>query len=874
MADGKIDKLSIEIGASSKGASTKIDKLVESMKALREVMKGDNGSTAEKLSKFADAMNKLRDASKIRLNDKLPGQLKAIADAVDSISSSSIQRLDSMTRALNRLRGIDLRGFSNAMKSMKGATAQSAALQVVKNGGLATTNGLSTNANASDAEIASIFKAYRESGTGKKGLLGDFQRIANGAAKARPELQAIAKILGTAAKNAASMAKELLSVAGGKLKSAWSGSAFKGIEQGFKNISKVIGSFGRIAFYRVVRSAIKFITDAFKEGAENAYWFSREFGDATSYIADALDRISSSNFKMKNQLGAAWNTMLTTIEPIIIQIINLVTRAADAITQLFALLSGKGTYLKAVDYNKQWADSASGAAKAAKEWKNQLMSFDEINRLEEPSSGSGGGGSTTPDYGNMFEEAPVSKFFDDIKNAFESGAWAQLGTMMGKKVNEIINAVDWNGLGVKFGKGLQAIISTAYSFLRTVDFVNIGTSISEFINGALRNVNFYEAGRLWMRFRTMLWDVIYGAVISLNWHDVAVSLINFFIGALEEFSRWVSSLDPSRVALAIKDFFNGLKEKKEEIGASVKKALKAAFEFALSLTEELFPDGVVPTVVKAIVNLFERVMAALKDEDFQVAHNIMMFKLDKALFGEKWAKFHWSQGDYAGKEIIMGMIDGTESKTSELSTTLHTNINEPIDGTFQSCKDSYEEFERGYGGFADDIKTDSVNIGNDIWNMSNDVSSGFSNLDANISTSSWSICSWLQSVRDWAAETWSWLTALSQVGSYSLDIGDGRTFKYNPNKGGVFASGGFPEDGIFFANSGELVGGFSNGKTAVANNAEITAGIADAVYDAFMTAFSQTGGSNSQPVNIYLDGKVIAQSTTKYQNQYARAVAR
>ena len=46
----------------------------------------------------------------------------------------------------------------------------------------------------------------------------------------------------------------------------------------------------------------------------------------------------------------------------------------------------------------------------------------------------------------------------------------------------------------------------------------------------------------------------------------------------------------------------------------------------------------------------------------------------------------------------------------------------------------------------------------------------------------------------------------------------------------TFSTGGFPEDGLFMANHSELVGQFSNGKTAVANNKQITEGISDAVY--------------------------------------------
>ena len=50
----------------------------------------------------------------------------------------------------------------------------------------------------------------------------------------------------------------------------------------------------------------------------------------------------------------------------------------------------------------------------------------------------------------------------------------------------------------------------------------------------------------------------------------------------------------------------------------------------------------------------------------------------------------------------------------------------------------------------------------------------------------------------------------------------------------AYAKGGFPdeEDGLFFANHNELVGKFSNGKTAVANNDQIVSGIQNGVYAA------------------------------------------
>ena len=52
----------------------------------------------------------------------------------------------------------------------------------------------------------------------------------------------------------------------------------------------------------------------------------------------------------------------------------------------------------------------------------------------------------------------------------------------------------------------------------------------------------------------------------------------------------------------------------------------------------------------------------------------------------------------------------------------------------------------------------------------------------------------------------------------------------------AYEIGGFPEDGLFMANSTELVGRFSNGRTAVANNAQIIEGIQGGVARAIEVA--------------------------------------
>ena len=73
-----------------------------------------------------------------------------------------------------------------------------------------------------------------------------------------------------------------------------------------------------------------------------------------------------------------------------------------------------------------------------------------------------------------------------------------------------------------------------------------------------------------------------------------------------------------------------------------------------------------------------------------------------------------------------------------------------------------------------------------------------------------------------------------------------------------YATGGFPEDGFFFANHNELVGKFSNGQTAVANNDQIVEGIKQGVLEAM-----QQANSGGKDIIIQIDGKEIAKAVNR-----------
>ena len=186
-------------------------------------------------------------------------------------------------------------------------------------------------------------------------------------------------------------------------------------------LDNFIGSLKRIAFYRIIRSIIKSITQAFQEGLEKAYLFSSAMSGEGNRFAASMDRMKSAGNAMKGQLGSAFISLLAAVEPVLIALINLVTKAADAISQLLAAFTGK-TYLKANATAAKFSDAMSKGAGAAKEWKNQLLGFDEINRLNEPSNGGGGGG-TNPLAGYELVDTPINEkllaFINNIKDKLQ-----------------------------------------------------------------------------------------------------------------------------------------------------------------------------------------------------------------------------------------------------------------------------------------------------------------------------------------------------------------------------------------------------------------------------------------------------------------------
>lgn len=288
-------------------------------------------------------------------------------------------------------------------------------------------------------------------------------------------------------------------------------------------LSGLFNSIKRIAVYRLLRTAIKELTQAFNEGLTNAYNFSRGISGT---LANAMDGLASSSLKMKNQLGAAFGNLLQIVTPILLQIIDLVTRAASAISALLSAFGG-GQYLVANDVAASW-DKATGAAK---KYRNTILGFDEINRLDEPS---GGGGGSTVDASNMFHVEELPGWAQKIKDAFGAGKFKEIGAEIANGINNAIASVSFGEAGSNLVKFFTNAIDFLIGFIRKFNWAQFGKAISDFLIGAFNQARGWLESGNFGELVDGLFSAIDGVISAVDWQELGDAAWGFFNAAFTE----------------------------------------------------------------------------------------------------------------------------------------------------------------------------------------------------------------------------------------------------------------------------------------------------------------------------------------------------
>ena len=411
---------------------------------------------------------------------------------------------------------------------------------------------------------------------------------------------------------------------------------------------KYMSTLKRVVMYRAIRYAMKAIIDGFKQGLENAYFFSKGInGD----LAQALDLMAVKSQTMKNQLGAAFGSLLQTIQPIILTIISLVTKLAEAITMLFSLLGGKGTYLKAVDASAAFKKNTAGGAAAAKKMKDYLMGIDELNVIKKPDdTGGGGGGGNSASWSSMFEETELPEWAGNLKDLIDLGEFREAGAFLAEHLNGIIDEWDAEAAGRALGEKIGHAVSFAFGFLyggentTGFDFENLGKKLQTALNAIAKEIDPEELGGILVgkihaivgllkgaleaydpeATGKWLGEVINGAIKKIPWEDAGTVIHDGFIKALKTGASLLEGLSLTELGMDVGKFFasllgleggdaNSIVQSFKSIGESLDKVKESIVGIMTAITEWKPNTSDMENFKKSVQDLASAVNRLLED---------------------------------------------------------------------------------------------------------------------------------------------------------------------------------------------------------------------------------------------------------------------
>lgn len=245
------------------------------------------------------------------------------------------------------------------------------------------------------------------------------------------------------------------------------------------------------------------------------------------------------------QLQAQVNGLSASLGNVLAPAIHLVTGAlsyvlpyvvgvSNAIGQLMGSLFGSGWSAAASGANKT-AAATGGAAKAQKEMNKQLLSFDQINRMESQQDASSGGG------GSGSAIAPIEA---------KTPAWAE---RLKATFTELFESAEFQAAntGGKIGMVLNTAIGEATSALANVDFSGAGSVLAANFNSMIGAIDWNTAGQLMGMALVALPSVAVGFVQSADWPLVGQSVSQFLMSSLGTVSEWIRSVDWLEVGTAL-----------------------------------------------------------------------------------------------------------------------------------------------------------------------------------------------------------------------------------------------------------------------------------------------------------------------------------
>ena len=306
--------------------------------------------------------------------------------------------------------------------------------------------------------------------------------------------------------------------------------------------------------------------------------------------ANSIMTVANQYRIMKQQISNLGRTIGNLFLPVVKTILPYLNAFIIALRKVFDMLGGhiygsnwkkelmegvsEGNFSGIVEGAEDSEEALNDATKAAKEFKQATMGFDELNIINpNTSSGSGSGSSggggfdlsddiedALEDYQTVWDEAfkTMENKSEELANKFmkyvDDKNWFGLGDWMGSSLTNVLKKVDWErtyqgarnfGTGLaqflnglispelfyQFGRTTASALNTALYFAldfgKEFDGKNLGKSIGSGINGFFETYDFSSLAETLNVWVDNLEDAIVSAISTIKWNEVIKGALDF-----------------------------------------------------------------------------------------------------------------------------------------------------------------------------------------------------------------------------------------------------------------------------------------------------------------------------------------------------------
>lgn len=290
-------------------------------------------------------------------------------------------------------------------------------------------------------------------------------------------------------------------------------------------------------------------------------------GSAFGILTKAASTFMSQNVALTRQMEAVWTALGNLIGPLVERLVSWVV---TAVSYLISFLNLLGITSKTASQLSKKAQGATG------DLQKTIAGFDELNVLQQ-------------NQGASLPNLDPKEWMSELADLLKAGEFAEAGRYLAAKLNEMIENIDWVGIGKKLAYCFKGAIDFLGNFIRDFDAHRLGELVATMINQIL-NIDtssedtWRNLGEILVAKFTLVFDFLTGFLEELDTTALAKAVSGTIIGALEAISDSIATADWKKIGQNIANFFEKIDWK------GIAEAAWEAFTTALSAASDLW-DG-------------------------------------------------------------------------------------------------------------------------------------------------------------------------------------------------------------------------------------------------------------------------------------------